>query len=66
MGSQRQSKIEMFEDAGGEYRWRLIAPNGKVIADSAEGYSSPAAIRRAVTGVRDAFKFGTKVVGLDD
>lgn len=66
MGSQRQAKIEMFKDAGGEYRWRLLATNGKVIADSAEGYSTPAAIRRAVASVRDAFKLGTKVVGLDD
>lgn len=31
-------KFTVFKDAKGEWRWNLKAPNGKIIADSAEGY----------------------------
>lgn len=31
-----------------EWRWRLRASNGKIIADGGEGYSSRAKVRRAV------------------
>ena len=30
--------FELYQDAKGEWRWRLIAENGRTIADSAEGY----------------------------
>jgi uncharacterized protein YegP (UPF0339 family) len=36
----RQGKIVFFEDKAGKYRWHLKAPNGEIIADSGEGYSS--------------------------
>jgi uncharacterized protein YegP (UPF0339 family) len=29
-----------YKDAKGEWRWRLVASNGRIIADSGEGYSS--------------------------
>lgn len=28
----------MYKDANGHYRWRLTATNGKIIANSGEGY----------------------------
>ena len=31
---------EVFRDASGEWRWRLKAANGRVIADSGEGYAN--------------------------
>ena len=31
-------RFELYRDAKGEWRWRLRARNGEVIADSAEGY----------------------------
>ena len=31
-------RFEVFRDRRGEYRWRLRAPNGQIVADSAEGY----------------------------
>ena len=31
---------EVYEDKAGEWRWRVKARNGKVLADSAEGYRS--------------------------
>ena len=33
-------KFHVYKDTKGEWRWRLKAANGKVVADSAEGYSS--------------------------
>ena len=32
------SRVQPYRDEGGEYRWRRIAENGNVIADSGEGY----------------------------
>ncbi len=33
-------KIQPYKDAAGEWRWRRLADNGNVIADSAEGYKN--------------------------
>lgn len=33
-------KIQPYKDAAGEWRWRRVADNGNVIADSAEGYKN--------------------------
>lgn len=32
------SKIEVYKDRSGEYRWRYIARNGNIMATSSEGY----------------------------
>lgn len=31
-------RFEMYRDSTGEWRWRLRARNGEVVADSGEGY----------------------------
>lgn len=33
-------KYVVYRDTGGYYRWRYIATNGNIIADSGEGYVS--------------------------
>jgi uncharacterized protein YegP (UPF0339 family) len=33
--------------------WQLIAPNGRIVADSGDGYSSLAAARKAAQRVKD-------------
>jgi len=35
----RPVKFEIYQDAAGEFRWRLKSTNGKTIADSGEGYT---------------------------
>lgn len=30
--------IEIYKDRSGEWRWRRVAANGNITADSAEGY----------------------------
>ncbi len=52
----RKAKIEKFQ-SGGEFRWRLVASNGKIIANSAKAYSSVTALNRAVASVRNVFRF---------
>jgi uncharacterized protein YegP (UPF0339 family) len=31
-------KVVVYEDESGDFRWRLVAENGEIISDSAEGY----------------------------
>ena len=35
-------KYHVYKDASGEWRWRLKAANGNIVADSGEGYSAKA------------------------
>ena len=42
-------RFEVYADQSAKWRWRLIAANGKIIADSGEGYASEYnAVRAAV------------------
>lgn len=36
-------KFKVYKDKKGEWRWSLIARNGKKVADSAEGYKRKSA-----------------------
>ncbi len=36
----KKFKAEIFEDKRGEWRWRLISSNGRIVADSGEGYKN--------------------------
>jgi uncharacterized protein len=31
-------RVIVYEDEAGEFRWKLVARNGEIISDSAEGY----------------------------
>jgi len=31
-------EVHVYVDRSGEYRWRAVAVNGRIVADSAEGY----------------------------
>lgn len=31
-------QVDVYRDKAGEWRWRRVAPNQQIIADSAEGY----------------------------
>jgi uncharacterized protein YegP (UPF0339 family) len=35
---ERAPKIQVYRDATGDWRWRLVASNGRIVADSGEGY----------------------------
>lgn len=46
--------FEIYRDASGEWRWRLLHRNGNVLADSGQGYTRRRDARRAVDRVREA------------
>lgn len=44
--------FEVYADDRGEFRWRFRADNGRILADSAEGYKAKADCRHGVELVR--------------
>lgn len=45
-------KFELYVDKAGEYRFRLKAGNGEVIALSSEGYTSKAGALNGIDSIR--------------
>lgn len=41
-------EYRIYEDTRGEYRWRYVASNANIIADSGEGYTNKAACERGI------------------
>lgn len=48
----RAPTIDIYRDTRGQWRWRLRAANGRVVADSAEGYAERRGVDRAVEVLR--------------
>lgn len=57
--------IHVYRDLKNEWRWRLVAPNGRVIADGSEGYIDRSNVADALVTVAAAFTNGTTTV-MDD
>ena len=47
-----KATFELYEDAGGQWRWRLRHRNGNIIADGAEGYSSKQKAEQGLESVK--------------
>lgn len=47
----KTSHIQLFKDARGRWRWRLRAPNGRIVATAGEAFSSKLAARRAAVAL---------------
>jgi uncharacterized protein YegP (UPF0339 family) len=45
--------FEIYRDAAGKWRWRLVHENGEILADSGQGYASRQKARQGVDSVRD-------------
>ena len=58
----RRAKLEIYRDAKREWRWRLRASNGRIVADSGEGYRRRAAVYEAVKRVRSILAGDVPVV----
>ena len=46
------AKFEVYKDAKGEFRWRLVASNGQMIATGGEGYTEKASAKAGIESVR--------------
>ncbi len=55
-GAKAKTSFEVYEDAKKEFRWRLKAANGQVVANSSEGYKAKADCEKAVDLVKKAGK----------
>ena len=44
--------FEIYQDKSGEWRWRLRASNGQLVANGGEGFSSKASVIRSLESVR--------------
>ena len=49
---ESQGTFELYEDEGGEYRWRLRHDNGNMIAHGGQGYASRGGAEHSVEGIR--------------
>jgi uncharacterized protein YegP (UPF0339 family) len=45
--------IEVYRDLAGEYRWRIIAGNGRIVATSGEAFDSKSNAKRAAVNVAE-------------
>ena len=45
-------KFQIFQDKSGEYRWRLTASNGNIVATGGEGYKTKADAQRGIASVQ--------------
>lgn len=57
--------FEMYEDAEGKWRWRLVHANGNIIADGGEGYASRQKCQQGLRSVKENAP-DADVVLLDD
>jgi hypothetical protein len=46
------TRFELYKDAKGEFRWRLIASSGQMIANSGEGYKSKDSAKSGIESVK--------------
>ena len=46
------AEFEVYKDAAGKYRWRLIDDNGKNVASSGESFASKSNAKRAAENVK--------------
>ena len=54
-------KFEIYKDKADQFRWRLRASNGKIIADSGEGYVAKADCQHAI-GLIQSGAAGAEIV----
>jgi uncharacterized protein YegP (UPF0339 family) len=52
MTVDRDYRFQVYRDADNQHRWRFVASNGKIVADSGEGYKTKRALNRSMTILR--------------
>lgn len=56
-------KYEMYRDPRNDWRWRLVASNGNIIANSGEGYKNKSACEDGIRSVQASYM--TDVIEID-
>lgn len=52
----KTNKVVFYQDKAKEWRWRIVASNGKTRADSGEGYEKRATCMRNFKSLAEVFK----------
>lgn len=47
-----KAHFELYADAEGKYRWRLVHDNGNILADSGEGYASKQKAKQGIESLK--------------
>lgn len=55
------AKFQLYQDLKGEYRWRLVANNGRTIADGSEGYSNKQGATESIKRLKKTLAEATTV-----
>lgn len=45
-------RFDVYQALSGDWRWRMVAPGGRVVADSGEDYATKAAARDAIEALQ--------------
>jgi uncharacterized protein YegP (UPF0339 family) len=53
-----KTKLKFFKSKNGQWRWTLVARNGKKICTPGESFSSKQAAEKNYSRVADAFRYG--------
>jgi len=56
--TKTRTRMAILKDVTGQFRWHLEAANGRITADSGEGYATRASAIRAVRAVVTALRGG--------
>lgn len=59
-------RFRVYQDLRGEWRWRLVAENGRVMADSAEGYDEERGASKALATIVGAVATGEYTITTQD
>lgn len=51
------TKIEYYKDKKKEWRWRVVARNGNILADSGEGYKNKSGAVKGSKATKKALNF---------
>lgn len=54
-------RVEIYRDKAGQWRWRAVSRNGRILADAGEGYRRPTDCRKGWRRAVEALLYGSVV-----
>ena len=55
----REYKFEIYKDKDKQYRFRIVASNGRIVADSAEGYRTKFFCKKNIVRLQEMISSST-------
>jgi uncharacterized protein len=54
-------RFQIYSDAGGRFRWRLRDPEGKIVAEAAQGYTMKQSCKLSIESMMHGLRAGAVV-----